>query len=432
MHAWSSATPRAPLSLLCADRSLAERSHWHGLWQCDYSRNSCSRMMPLLRSSLQLSLSGRHHIGRRHGRRAGIHVALLLALLLLALLRSRLQRWRRTVRAAVQTPEPSPIAELPEEIVARILVGYPSENLLEHLAICGQVCMEWWRLVEGHPAYGRGMWKRDEAMRQISRALMLGGPRNLRQRLVLPIIGGDEAGCALGELLEAMPAPLCYTEFEMRGPLRSTHMCPELTAKGMRSIARGIQSGLCCEGGALWKLDVDNNRGLGSAGIAVLAAALPPTLAVLGIARTGCGDDGMIALADALPRTCIEALDCGWNPMVRSVGWSALFNALERLPHLRTLWISDCGAGLGDAGAQALATCLPVAAGGLLEELTVGACDIGDAGALALAAVLPSCIQLKRLELCRRARRRRVRQRIAQPFHGLYVPLMCRYASVFS
>ncbi len=375
--------------------------------------------MALIRGlSLQLlSRLPRCHVNSRHRRHFAAYstVALLLALVL-ALLRFRLQvRWRRAMRAAAQRKEPCLIVELPDEILARIIVAYPSDNLLEHLAVCGQVCQDWWRIVQGHPGYGRGMWKRDEAMRQISRALMLGGPRNLRQRLILPIIGGDEAGCALGELLQAMPPPLCYTEFEMRGPLRSTHMCPELTDKGMRSIAKGLLRG--CEGGALWKLDVDNNRGLGSAGIAALAAALPPTLAVLGIARTGCGDEGMIALADALPRTCVEALDCGWNPMVRTMGWSALFNTLERLPHLRTLWISNCGAGLGDAGAQALATCLPLAAGGLLEELTVGGCEIGDAGALALAAVLPSCTQLKRLELCRRARRRRVRN--AQPVHAL-------------
>lgn len=344
---------------------------------------------------------------RRHKALQGSALVLVLVAAV-ALLSRRWQRWRIALRAASHAAGPSPIAELPEDITARILMGYPSENLLEHLAICGQVCGGWWRLVEVHPAYGRGMWKRDEALRQISRALMLGGPRNLRQRLILPIIAGDEAGCALGELLQAMPPPLCYTEFEMRGPLRSTQMCPELTVKGMRYIARGIASGLCCDGGALWKLDVDNNRGLGSEGIAVLAAALPPTLAVLGVARTGCGDAGMIALAEALPSTSVEALDCGWNPMVGTEGWTALFGTLERLPHLRTLWLSDCGAGLGDSGAQALAVCLPAAAGGLLEELTVGACEIGDVGGLALAAVIPLCSQLKRLELCRRARRRRV------------------------
>jgi hypothetical protein len=335
-------------------------------------------------------------------------VALVLGAILLLLLGHWRRRRRRRRAAALSAAEPCLMAELPQEIMTRILTGYPCDNLLEHLAICGQVCREWWRLLGSHPGYGRGVWKRGETMRQMSRALMLGGPRNLRQRLILPVIGGDEAGCALGALLLAMPVPLCYTELEMRGPTRSTDVYPELTVKGMRPIAQAMRCGLSADGvgGALWKLDVDNNRGLGSEGIAVLAAALPPTLAVLGIARTGCGDRGMIALSKALPSTCIEALDCGWNPQVRTAGWSALFETFDKLPQLRTLWLSDCGSGLGDAGALELASCLPHAA--VLEELTVGACEIGDVGALALASVLPRCPQLRRLELCRSARRRRV------------------------
>lgn len=92
-----------------------------------------------------------------------------------------------------------------------------------------QVCKDWRTICKEHPGYGAGVWKRSEALRQISRALMLGGPpyeaprnvisqvawsdsgiavacddaySNLRQRLILPVVGGDEAGCALGALLQ--------------------------------------------------------------------------------------------------------------------------------------------------------------------------------------------------------------------------------------
>lgn len=120
----------------------------------------------------------------------------------------------------------------------------------------------------------------------------------------------------------------------------------------MAPIARAFASNLV--GGMLWKLDVDNNRGLGCDGITALARALPSTLAVLGIARTSCGDIGMAALSAALPSTCIEALDCGWNPYISVNGWCELFDTFKYLPHLRTLWLSDSG-GLGDAGAVELA-----------------------------------------------------------------------------
>ena len=93
----------------------------------------------------------------------------------------------------------------------------------------------------------------------------------------------------------------------------------------------------------LTTLRVNGNGGLGDAGLAALARALPPTLRKLYFGATGCGDAGMVAVAAALPRTAIEALDAFDNPAVGAAGWAALGAALPTLVRLEVLGLSGCG-----------------------------------------------------------------------------------------
>ena len=47
-----------------------------------------------------------------------------------------------------------PLCSLPDAVLYRILLGYPSENLLRHASVVARVHPEWHRLVKAHsPAY---------------------------------------------------------------------------------------------------------------------------------------------------------------------------------------------------------------------------------------------------------------------------------------
>ena len=278
---------------------------------------------------------------------------------LLPILFSVIEKNRITRRPAARA-EPAPVHSLPADILCRTLTAYESDNVLEHVARVAQVHPDWWKAARGSAAYGLGMWRRTDVLRQISRSLKLKGPHQWSQpgsmhrlRLVLPVLPGDEAGRAFGAVLRAMPVPFRFIHLEMRGPVRSTDVYPELTPSGLAPIADAMRRGFAH--GILRKLDVTNNRGMGDEGIAMLAKALPPTLEVLSMARTGCGDAGMVAIAATLPSTHIEALDLGWNPDVRETGWLALAAAMPHTPALKVLWLSD-SRGMGDAGVQVIPT----------------------------------------------------------------------------
>ena len=69
---------------------------------------------------------------------------------------------------------------------------------------------------------------------------------------------------------------------------------------------------------------VINGNPLGCAGVAALAAVLPPSLHELYLMEVDCGDDGFAALAAALPAlTALRELGCGENP-AGPRGWAAL------------------------------------------------------------------------------------------------------------
>ena len=93
--------------------------------------------------------------------------------------------------------------------------------------------------------------------------------------------------------------------------------------------------------------------------MAALAKALPPTLEELYLSGTDCGDDGLVALAAALPAlTRLVTLWCSDNPAATARGWVALAAALPSLPALQELWIHG-SPGMGPEGAAALAAAVP-------------------------------------------------------------------------
>eukprot|EP01045_Picozoa_sp_COSAG04_P010296 COSAG04_NODE_625_length_11793_cov_11.719942_10_plen_298_part_00 len=246
------------------------------------------------------------------------------------------------------------ISALPPTALHHILLTATThDNLLRFVAACARVCGEWWRAVGGSAAYGRGLGaQRKWVLKAIAKALGMGWGDRLSlhgQRI------GDVGAAVLGAALMALPT-IRFTQ------LRLTDS--DLTAAGVASLAPALRRPWG-EGG-LKVLSVQDNCGLGDAGVAALAKALPPTLERLEITSTGCGDDGFVALAAALPAlTRLETLWCGGpgvgargNPDVTARGWAALAGALPSLPALQELRAAGC-TGMGSAGAAALAAALP-------------------------------------------------------------------------
>lgn len=193
-----------------------------------------------------------------------------------------------------------------------------------------------------------------------------------------------------------------------------------LTPEGAAAILARVQcprgSRFVARFAGLRAVDVRGSRDIGDTGLTHLAQALPPGLVELNIASTQCGDKGMIAVADELPRTRIKALNCSDNISIGLAGWTALGEALPSLALLRTLTCSGCGVmnrsakepyerwvercsrdriGMGDDGCAALATGL--AGAGQLESVYLDTCGIGNRGACAIASVMPDCPSLNRL-----------------------------------
>ena len=96
------------------------------------------------------------------------------------------------------------------------------------------------------------------------------------------------------------------------------------------------------------------------------------------------GDDGAIALAEALENnTALEELSVG-NNIIGDTGATALAEALETNIALKTLWLYSNN--IGDNGAIALANALTINT--VLAELYLSENKIGDTGAIALAKAL--------------------------------------------
>ena len=121
------------------------------------------------------------------------------------------------------------------------------------------------------------------------------------------------------------------------------------------------------------------------AGMVAFAAVLPPSLSRLDFMMVGCGNDGMIAVAAALPSLLrLTDLDCGHNPRIGDAGFSAFAGALPQLPELGFVCASG-STSLGLEGALAIAAALRPAA----------AAAAGGAAAAAAA----QCLKLSDFEL---------------------------------
>lgn len=88
----------------------------------------------------------------------------------------------------------------------------------------------------------------------------------------------------------------------------------------------------------LWRdIRMSGNPALGDDGIIALANALPPTLESCWLCRTGCGDDGFCTLLAALKRTRIKQLGFDMNA-VGEAGWHCLAKALQRDGTCSAIW----------------------------------------------------------------------------------------------
>ena len=316
------------------------------------------------------------------------------------------------------------MSDLPEHLIRRILLAATDHaDLLTHVSVCARVCADWRQAVRTSAAYSGGPWvaldwshalpevfaadaagraERARVLKQISRWLRLATTIGSDWRGHLSFIRaniGDKGAKALGAALQVWPAPLALNDMDLNGN--------QLTVPGLAPIIAALRRGFAGDG--LVRLDVQDNPGLGDAGVTLLAGALPPELRRLNIGNMGCGDQGMVAIAAALPALShLAELYCDSNTAVGQAGWAALGAALPQMSALTCLQIRDCGA-MGDAGAAALAAGLPGAP--VLRELYLRQSHINrenvltlphgidDAGARALAAVLPRCAPLRHLEL---------------------------------
>ena len=177
----------------------------------------------------------------------------------------------------------------------------------------------------------------------------------------------------LGVALQAMP----WIRFDTLSMHRSA-----LTAAGIASLAPALRRPWGGDigpwgGDGLKCLYLQSNPSLGDDGVAALAKALPPTLEQLFLAKTGCGDDGLVALAAALPSlTRLRFLDCSRNPTVMGRGWIALASALPSMPALEEVFL-NANKGVGSEGAvMALAEAVPKCP--RLEYLELDGCGLDE------------------------------------------------------
>ena len=114
------------------------------------------------------------------------------------------------------------------------------------------------------------------------------------------------------------------------------------------------------------------------------ARALKNGVETLRIDDTVCGDDGLVALAAALPAlTGLWFLGCSDNPAAGARGWVALAGALPSLPALDELSGSR-STGMGSQGGLALAAAVPQCP--RLTYVSVDRCGLDEQAKAALRA----------------------------------------------
>ena len=132
----------------------------------------------------------------------------------------------------------------------------------------------------------------------------------------------------------------------------------DLTATGVDLLAPVLaRSWAEC---GLLEIKVSFNPTLGETGVAALARALPKiahSLQKLFFSVTGCGDDGLEAMAATLPTLAkLTLLSCGGNEMIGPRGCRLLAAALP--PTLEELYVDE-NRGMLAEGATALAAAVP-------------------------------------------------------------------------
>ena len=267
------------------------------------------------------------------------------------------------------------ISSFPSNVLHHILLTATThDNLLRFVAACARVCAEWWRVVGGSAAYGRGLSRgrrgdlpyflryeggdneRARVLKAISAALEQDGHTlRLRDRRI-----GDGGAAPLAAALLALRRRYYQSDFQSFD-LGGNNLSAAGIAALRPALRRPWRNGLRCIDLAernRWGVD-ETPAGLGDAGVVALAGALPPTLEQLHLRGAGCGDDAFAALAAALPAlTRLRTLDCGSNPVVGDRGWVALAGALPSARSLRKISAVSC-TDLGAEGAAALAAALP-------------------------------------------------------------------------
>ena len=135
---------------------------------------------------------------------------------------------------------------------------------------------------------------------------------------------GPAMDAVLGAALQAAPRVL-FNALKLEGN--------ELTAAGIASVVPALRRPW--GDGGLKQLGLSYNP-LGDAGVAALAKALPPSLETLVIDATGCGDDGLVALAAVSPLSAAFLSFCssGWT-YARILTILALCLGVVRLPRVR-------------------------------------------------------------------------------------------------
>ena len=300
---------------------------------------------------------------------------------------------------------PPRINDLPSSVLFAILTEYPCADLVHHLSVCARVHPTWQRIAAVNPAYG-GWWTtpadRLRTLRALSKHLqkLLGrsewptrAPRTSLDLGHEYTVGAGAGGKALIASLLVLPAGALVSLSLENTSLSAPALVGDDNTASL--VGSAFTQRRILGGAGLVSLSLTGNS-LGDGGIVALATCLSPKLEELRIMSTGCGDAGMVAIAEALPATCITELFCGTNPAVGKPGWEALGKALPRLGALKILDCEHCG-GMGDDGIVALATGLPGAAA--IEDLRLMYCNCADAGANALASAICSCPRLGKLNL---------------------------------
>ena len=277
---------------------------------------------------------------------------------------------------------PPTIEDLPQNVLDHILLTSGTANFVVHVSVCARVCRAWRRaLLERRPisgdsrlAYGAELFSsswalgahpgrrpprahetitRQDVLADVARRLdgikadtgyccdmtvPEGGLLSAAQQRIYPgaAVAARAREAVVSAALRAFPSgsggtagalPFTIVRFgdctlrahSAAGCFTAPTLVPLLENMGARGVER------------LTRIDVTNSK-IGDTGIVALAKMLPAGVKRVLFKSTDCGDDGLCAMAEALPQTSVVTLDCSENPRVTERGFAALLDALPGLP----------------------------------------------------------------------------------------------------